>query len=240
MESNQANATSAGSSAEQRERVALTSTRGGILGVKAGMTQVYNENGDAIAVTVIDLRPNVITQVKTQDKNGYQAVQVGFLEKKAKSATKAELGHTKKAGAEGFYHVQEFRLAPKDKIDSLTVGKALSPDFVKAGDLIDLTSVSKGKGVQGGMKRYHMAGGHKTHGASVSHRSLGSIGNRADPGKCFKNKKMPGQMGHVQVTVQNVRVVKVDAENNLLLVHGSVPGPKSSIVTVRRAIKNVG
>ena len=113
----------------------------------------------------------------------------------------------------------------------------LSAEFIKPGDLVDLTAISKGKGFQGGMKRYHMAGGFKTHGASVSHRSLGSIGNRADPGKCFKNKKMAGHMGHVQVTVQNVRVVRVDVENQLLLVHGSVPGPKSGIVTVRRAVE---
>lgn len=228
------------SNAEQRERVALTSARGGILGVKAGMTQVYDEAGNAIAVTVIDLKQNVITQVKTVDKNGYQAVQVGFLDKKAKSSNKAELGHGKKASAESFYHFQEFRLDPKDKMDGLVVGKALSVDFVKPGDFVDLTSVSKGKGYQGGMKRFHMAGGFKTHGASVSHRSLGSIGNRADPGKCFKNKKMPGQMGHIQVTVQNVKVIKVDSANNLLLVHGSVPGPKGSVVTARRAIKNAG
>ncbi len=222
-----------------RERVALTQGRGGILGVKAGMTQVFNENGDSFAVTVIDLKPAVITQVKTKEKNGYQAIQVGFLEKRAKSATKPELGHAKASGGTGYYHYQEFRLAEGETLDGLTVGKVLAPDFLKAGDLVDLTSVSKGKGYQGGMKRFHMAGGFKTHGASVCHRSLGSIGNRADPGKCFKNKKMPGQMGHVQVTVQNVKVIRVDAENQLLLVNGSVPGPRSGIVTVRRRIKNV-
>ncbi|MEK6578654.1 MAG: 50S ribosomal protein L3 [Bdellovibrionota bacterium] len=222
-----------------RERVALTQGRGGILGVKADMTQVFNENGDSFAVTVIDLKPAVITQVKTKEKNGYQAIQVGFLEKRAKSATKPELGHAKASGGTGYYHYQEFRLAEGETLDGLTVGKVLAPDFLKAGDLVDLTSVSKGKGYQGGMKRFHMAGGFKTHGASVCHRSLGSIGNRADTGKCFKNKKMPGQMGHVQVTVQNVKVIRVDAENQLLLVNGSVPGPRSGIVTVRRRIKNV-
>ncbi len=226
------------SASAQRERVALSEGLGGILGVKAGTTQVYDETGDALAVTVIDLKPTVITQIKTKDKNGYAAVQVGFLEKKAKSANKPEAGHAKASASVGFYHYQEFRLGDASKLDGLVVGKVLSPDFVKAGDLVDLTSISKGKGFQGGMKRYHMAGGYKTHGASVSHRQLGSIGNRADPGKCFKNKKMAGQMGNVQVTVQNVRVVKVDAENQLLLVHGSVPGPKSSIVTVRRAKKS--
>lgn len=226
--------------AAPRESVALTFGRGGILGVKAGMTQVYTENGDSVAVTVIDLKPNVITQVKTKDKNGYQAVQVGFLEKKAKSANKPEQGHAKAVNAGGFYHYQEFRLPEDVKMEALSVGKVLSPEFVKEGDLVDLTAVSKGKGFQGGMKRYHMAGGFKSHGASVTHRAIGSIGNRADPAKTFKNKKMAGHMGHEQTTVQNVRVVRVDVENQVLLVHGSVPGPRSGVVTVRRAVKNLG
>jgi large subunit ribosomal protein L3 len=220
-----------------RESVALLQGKGGVLGVKAGMTQVFSENGDSIAVTVIDLSPAVITQVKTLEKNGYNAIQVGFLEKKAKSVSKPEAGHVKASGASGFYHYQEFRLAADAKMDGLAVGKVLSPEFVKAGDLVDMSAVSKGKGFQGGVKRFHMAGGFKTHGASLSHRSLGSIGNRADPAKCFKNKKMPGHMGAHNVTVQNLRVIKVDMENQLLLVHGSVPGPRSGIVTVRKAVK---
>jgi large subunit ribosomal protein L3 len=235
-----ATASSAPTELKSRESIALTQGRGGILGVKAGMTQVYNENGDSIAVTVIDLKPSVITQVKSMEKNGYQAIQVGFLEKKAKAATRPEQGHAKVSDAAGFYHYQEFRLASSDKMDGLMVGKALSADFVKAGECVDLTAVSKGKGYQGGMKRYHMAGGNKTHGASLNHRSLGSIGNRADPAKCFKNKKMAGQMGNVQKTVQNVQVVRVDLENQLMLVHGSIPGPRSGIVTIRRTVKNAG
>jgi large subunit ribosomal protein L3 len=222
-----------------RESVALTQGRGGIIGVKAGMTQVYTDDGDSVAVTVIDLKPAVVTQVKTKEKNGYQAIQIGFMEKKAKAASKPEKGHAKASGAEGFYHYQEFRLAENDKLDGLTVGKILSPEFIKVGDLVDLTAISKGKGFQGGMKRYHMAGGYKTHGASLSHRQLGSIGNRADPGKCWKNKKMAGQMGNVRRTVQNVRVIRVDLENQLILVNGSVPGPKTGIVTVQRAIKKM-
>jgi len=220
-----------------REQVALTQGRGGILGVKAGMTQVFGDDGESIAVTVIDLSPVVITQVKTMAKNGYNAIQVGFLPKKEKASNKAEQGHAKVVGVSGFYHYQEFRLAHDAKMDGLTVGAALSADFVKAGEMVDLSALSKGKGFQGGVKRYHMAGGFKTHGASLSHRSLGSIGNRADPAKCFKNKKMPGHMGAAQTTVQNVRVVKVDIENKLLLVHGSVPGPRSGIVTVSKAVK---
>jgi large subunit ribosomal protein L3 len=225
--------------ASTRESVALTQGRGGIIGVKAGMTQVYTDDGDSVAVTVIDLKPAVITQVKTKEQNGYQAVQVGFMAKKAKAANKPEQGHAKASGADGFYHFQEFRLAETDKLDGLTVGKVLSPEFIQVGDFVDLTATSKGKGYQGGMKRYHMAGGYKTHGASLSHRQLGSIGNRADPAKCWKNKKMAGQMGNVRRTVQNVRVVRVDLENQLLLVHGSVPGPKTGIVTVQRAIKKL-
>jgi len=223
-----------------RERVALTQGRGGILGVKAGMTQVYSENGDSIAVTVIDLKPTVVTQVKTKDTDGYQAIQVGLLEKKEKNASLSEKGHLKKSSATGFYHYQEFRIPENGNTDGLTVGKVLSPEFVKPGDFVDLTAISKGKGFQGGVKRYHMAGGYKSHGASLSHRQLGSIGNRADPGKCFKNKKMAGQMGNEQITVQNVRVIRVDVENQLLLVHGSVPGPRSGIVTIRRTVKNAG
>src|ERR1700746_2959901 len=222
-----------------REQIALTCARGGILGVKAGMTQIFTEDGDSVAVTVIDLKPSVITQVRTKEKDGYLAVQVGFLEKKAKSATKAEQGHAKKSGSTGFYHYQEFRFDDKASLDGFTVGKTLSAEFVKPGDLVDLTSVSKGKGFQGVMKRYHYAGGFKSHGASVCHRQIGSIGNRADPGRVFPGKKMNRHMGHVQTTVQNVKVVRVDTENQLLLVHGSVPGPRTGIVTIQRAIKAV-
>lgn len=220
-----------------RERVALSGGRGGIFGIKAGMTQVYNEQGDSVAVTVIDLQSSVITQVKTPAKEGYTAVQIGFVEKKAKSANKAEQGHVKASGATGFYHYQEFRLPEDTNMDGLTVGKVLSPEFLKEGDLVDITARSKGKGFQGGMKRWHFGGGPRSHGHSVTHRALGSIGNRADPSKVFKNKKMAGHMGDEQVTIQNVRVVRVDAENQLLLVHGSVPGPRSGVVTIRRAVK---
>jgi large subunit ribosomal protein L3 len=218
-------------------KVALTQGLGGILGIKAGMTQVFNENGDSLPVTVIDLKQVVITQVKSVEKNGYNAIQVGMLPKKEKATTKPERGHAKPSNQPGFHHLQEIRLPVDASLDGLTVGKVLSPDFVKAGDLIDISARSKGKGFQGGMKRYHMAGGFKTHGASVTHRSLGSIGNRADPGKTFKNKKMPGQMGHENTTVQNVKVVRVDTENGLLLVNGSVPGPRSGIVMIQKAVR---
>lgn len=223
-----------------RVGVPLVAGRGGILGIKAGMTQIFDESGSVIAVTVIDLKPAFVTQVKTLDKEGYVAVQVGFLPKKEKSALKPELGHARGVGIPGFYHYQEFRLPNDSDLSDITVGKTLSCEFIKKGDWVDLTSISKGKGYQGGVKRYHMAGGYKSHGASLSHRQLGSIGNRADPGKCFKNKKMPGQMGHQQVTIQGVRVVQVDLVHSLLLVHGSVPGPKSGIVSIRRTVKAAG
>jgi large subunit ribosomal protein L3 len=230
LENNQAGAV-------ERKRVVLSDERSGVLGLKAGMTQVFDEAGNAIAVTVIDLSDNVVTQVKSETKEGYSAVQVGFLAKKASRATRPEQGHVKAASAGGFYHYQEFRVQKAASLTDIVVGSVLSAGFVKEGDLVDLTAISKGKGYQGGMKRYHMHGGFKTHGASVSHRSLGSIGNRADPAKVFKNKKMAGHMGHEQVTVQNVRVVRVDLEAGVLLVHGSVPGPKSGVVTIRKAVK---
>jgi len=220
-----------------RDAVALTQGLGGILGVKAGMTQVYDDKGELLAVTVIDLPGAIVTQVKTTATDGYNAIQVGLLPKKAKSATRAEQGHAKKSGSTGFYHYEEFRLPADAKMDGLSVGQVLSPEFVAAGESVDVSARSKGKGYQGGMKRFHMAGGFKSHGASVSHRSLGSIGNRADPAKCFKNKKMPGHMGHENTTIQIVQVVRVDKENGVLLVHGSVPGPKAGVVTLRRAVK---
>lgn len=214
--------------------VVLTGERAGILGVKAGMTQIYNQDGDIVPVTVIDLKSTVVTQVKNKDRDGYSAVQVGISPKKPNRTNKAEKNHFKKSGNPGYYHVVEFRL---DKTDGIAEGAVLSPDFVKEGELVDVTGVSKGKGFQGGMKRYNMSGNYKTHGASLSHRSLGSIGNRADPGKCFKNKKMPGQMGNERVTSQNLRVVSIDKENNVILVKGSIPGPKNAVVMVRKAIK---
>lgn len=216
----------------------LSSERGGIMGVKAGMTQFFNDDGAAMAVTVVDLAPNTVTQVKTKAKEGYSAVQVGVLSKEEHRSNKAELGHAKKSGTTPHYFVQEFRFSDDKAVSELAAGTVLTAEFIKEGDLVDIVAISKGKGFQGGMKRYHMGGGAASHGASISHRSLGSIGNRADPGKCFKNKKMPGQMGNVRTTVQNVRVVKIDLEKGLLLLNGSVPGPKSGIVTIRKAIKS--
>jgi large subunit ribosomal protein L3 len=215
----------------------LSSGLGGILGVKAGMTQVYSEDGRALAVTVVEIKTNTVTQVKKADKHGYSAVQVGFLPKKESRVNSAEKGHFKKSGTPGFYHAQEFRFANDSAIDSLTEGQTLTSEFIKAGDLVDVSAVSKGKGFQGTMKKYNYSGSFKTHGASVNHRSLGSIGMRADPGKVFKGKKMPGHMGHKKVSIQNLTVVRVDLEKGIVLVHGSIPGPISGIVTIRKAVK---
>ena len=215
----------------------LSAGLGGILGVKAGMTQVYAEDGRSLAVTVVEIKRNTVTQVKKSDKHGYSAVQIGFLPKKESRVNKAEKGHFKKSGVPGFYHAQEFRFENDKAIETLTEGQSITAEFIKAGDLVDVSAVSKGKGFQGTMKKYHYHGGNATHGASVNHRSIGSIGMRADPGKVFKGKPMPGHMGHINVSIQNVKVVRVDLEKGIVLLHGSVPGPRSGIVTLRRAVK---
>jgi large subunit ribosomal protein L3 len=217
----------------------LTAELGGVLGVKAGMTQVYAEDGRSLAVTVLEIKRNTVTQVKKSDKHGYSAVQVGFLPKKESRVNRAEQGHYKKSGQAGYYHAQEFRFGNDSAVEALSEGQALTAEFIKAGDLVDVSAVSKGKGFQGTMKKYNYSGGFKSHGASVNHRQIGSIGMRADPGKVFKGKKMPGHMGHVNVSIQNLVVVRVDLEKGIVLVHGSVPGPRSGIVTIRKAVKGV-
>ncbi len=222
---------------KQNTKPTLSAGLGGILGVKSGMTQVYAEDGRSLAVTVVEVKPNYVTQVKKSEKHGYSAVQIGFLPKKESRVNKAENGHFKKSGQPGYYHSQEFRFDNDQAIESLSEGNVLSADFIKAGDLVDVSAVSKGKGFQGTMKKYNYSGSYKTHGASVNHRSIGSIGMRAEPGKVFKGKPMPGHMGHVKVSIQNVKVVKVDVEAGIVLLHGSVPGPRSGIVTIRKAVK---
>ena len=222
---------------KQENKATLSAGLGGIMGVKSGMTQVYAEDGRSLAVTVVEIKPNYVTQVKKSDKHGYSAVQVGILPKKESRSNLAEKGHFKKSGLSSVYHAQEFRFSDDKAIESLTDGTVLTAEFIKAGDLVDVQAVSKGKGTQGVMKKYHYSGGFKSHGASVNHRQIGSIGMRADPGKVFKGKPMPGHMGHIKVSIQNVKVVRVDLEKGLVLLHGSVPGPKSGIVTIRRAVK---
>lgn len=218
-------------------KATLSAGLGGVLGVKAGMTQVYDDKGAALAVTVVEIKPNTVTQVKMKEKEGYSAVQVGFLPKKESRLTKTEKGHFKKSGQAGFYHTQEFRFADDAAIAALKPGTELTAEFLKEGDLVDVSAVSKGKGFQGVMKRHNYAGGRDSHGHSISHRQIGSIGNRADPGKVFKGKPMAGHMGHKKVSIQNLKVVKIDLERGVVLIHGSVPGPRSGIVTIRKAVK---
>jgi len=207
-----------------------------IYGTKTGMTRIFDEEGRSIPVTVISLKDNtVITQVKTVEKEGYTSVQLGFRAKKAQRVNKAEKGHFQKAGAPGFYFVEEFRLAKADP--ALAVGASISPDFLTAGLMIDVQGTTKGKGFQGVVKMWNFGGQPMSHGHSVSHRSPGSIGNRADPGRVFPGHKMAKHMGMVQQTTQNLKVVSYDAENKLLLIEGAVPGPKSWTIRITKARK---
>lgn len=209
-----------------------------IYGVKAGMTRVFDEEGRSVPVTVVSLKDNtVVTQVKTGEKEGYFGVQLGFRAKKAQRVNKAEKGHFQKAGVPGFYHVEEYRL---DKADpALSVGASISTDFLTPGLVIDVQGTTKGKGFQGSMKVWNFGGQPATHGHSVSHRSPGSIGNRADPGRVFPGKKMAKHLGTVTQTTQNLKVVSYDPETKLLLVAGAVPGNKNSVVRITKAKKKI-
>lgn len=207
----------------------------GILATKVGMTQIYNDEGVLVPVTVLQAGPCVVTQVKTVENDGYEAVQVGFGEIREKLVNKPAKGHFEKAGVAVKRFVKEFRF---DNAADYTVGQEIKADMFAAGDHIDATAVSKGKGYQGAIKRHGQSRGPMTHGSKY-HRHAGSNGAASDPSRVFPGKKMPGQMGHVKVTVQNLEVVRVDAENNLLLVKGAVPGPKKSLVTIKDSVKSL-
>ena len=204
-----------------------------ILATKVGMTQIFNENGALVPVTVLQAGPCVVTQVKTEENDGYKAVQVGFVDKREKLVSKPVKGHFDKAGVSYKRYVREFRL---ENAEEYSVKDEIKADIFAAGDKIDATAISKGKGFQGAIKRHGQHRGPMAHGSKF-HRHQGSNGSATTPGRVFKGKGMPGQMGRVQVTVQNLSVVKVDAENNLILVKGAVPGPKKSLVTVRETVK---
>ena len=221
-----------------------------ILATKVGMTQIFNEDGVLIPVTVLQAGPCVVTQVKTSENDGYNAEQVGFSEKKERITTKdvsgkkvirnphgagkAEMGHFKKANTTAKVFVREFRF---DNVDEYEVGTSvIKADVFAVGDKIDATATSKGKGFASGIKRYGMATGPKTHG-SKHHRHTGSSGSATTPGRVFKGKKMPGHMGNVRITIQNLEIVKIDAENDLILVRGAVPGPKKSLVMIKETVK---
>jgi large subunit ribosomal protein L3 len=203
----------------------------GLIGRKLGMTQIFDEQGLARPVTVIEAGPCVVTQVRSAGKDGYDAVQLGFGI--AKKLNKPQAGHVRASG----HQVKTLREFKADDYGAVEVGQVFKADTFAAGDLVDVVGTSKGRGFQGGMKRHGFRGGPKTHGQSDRARAPGSIGSSATPGRVFKGLKMAGHMGHERVTVQNLTVLRVDAERNLLLVEGSVPGPNNGTLLIKRAIK---
>ena len=204
-----------------------------ILTTKVGMTQIFNEDGVLTPVTVLQAGPCVVTQVKTVENDGYAAIQVGFGEIREKLVNKPMKGHFAQAGVAPKRFVREFRL---EDAESYVVGQEIKADMFAVGDKIDATAKSKGKGYQGAIKRHGQSRGPMTHGSKY-HRHAGSNGSATTPGRVFKGKKMPGHMGAVKVTVQNLEVVRVDAEQNLILVKGAVPGPKKSLVMIKNTTR---
>ena len=205
-----------------------------ILATKVGMTQIFNEDGVLTPVTVLQAGPCVVTQVKTVENDGYSAVQVGFVDKREKLVNKPLKGHFEKAGVSYKRYVRELKL---EDAESYTLAQEIKADIFEAGDKVDATAISKGKGFQGAIKRHGQHRGPMTHGSKF-HRHQGSNGACSDPSKVFKGKGMPGHMGAKQITIQNLEIVKVDAENNLLLVKGAVPGPKKALVTIKETVKS--
>lgn len=205
----------------------------GLIGKKQGMTQVFGENGQSIPVTVIEVGPCVVIQRKTREKDGYDAVQVGFASQKNHRCSRAALGRFQKAGATPLKHLHEFSV---EEGDPLKEGESVTAAIFEGLTYVSVTGVSKGKGFQGVVRRHSMAGGPLTHGGH-SKRRIGAIGQRSYPGRVAKDHHMPGHMGHVQVTQQNLRVVQVRKEDNLLLVRGAVPGPTGGIVIVKKALR---
>ncbi|RHP30953.1 50S ribosomal protein L3 [Lachnotalea sp. AF33-28] len=204
-----------------------------ILATKVGMTQIFSEDGTLTPVTVLQAGPCVVTQVKTADNDGYEAVQVGFMDKRERLVNKPLKGHFDKAGVSCKRYVKEFKL---ENAADYKVADEIKADIFAAGDKVDATAISKGKGFQGAIKRHGQHRGPMAHGSKF-HRHAGSNGSATTPGRVFKGKKMPGQMGHKKITIQNLEVVRVDVENNLILVKGAVPGPKKALVTLKETVK---
>ena len=204
-----------------------------IIAKKVGMTQIFTEIGTLIPVTVLEAGPCVVVQKKTMENDGYEAIQVGYTDAKPKHVTKPMKGHFDKAGVTAKKYVKEFRL---EDISSYEVGAEIKADVFAAGDRVDVSGVSKGKGFQSTIKRYKAQRGPMGHG-SKSHRVVGSMSSGTTPGRVKKNKKMPGHMGHVNVTIQNIEVVRADAEKNLILVKGAVPGPKGAVLVIKDSVK---
>jgi len=205
----------------------------GIIGKKLGMTQIFLEDGTRVPVTVVQAGPCYVVQKKTAETDGYSAVQVGFESVAASTANKPELGHCTKSGQGVFRYLREFKMTAASE---MSVGDSITVDQFSPDDLIDVTGTSIGKGFQGVIKRWNFKGGRASHGSRF-HRAPGSIGASATPSRVFKNKKMPGQMGNCKVTVQRLKVVRVDAADNLLLIKGAVPGHKNSIVMIKQSVK---
>lgn len=206
----------------------------GLVGKKCGMTRVFTEDGSSIPVTVIEVLPNKVTQIKTLERDGYQAIQVTTGKRKRSRVSKPAAGHYAKANVEPGRGLWEFRV---DNIEGYNIGSELKVDLFSEGQMIDVTGTTKGKGYGGVIKRWHFAAQDATHGNSLSHRAPGSIGQRQSPGKVFKGKKMAGHLGDVQRTILSQRIVKIDHEKNLVLVKGAVPGATGGSVIIRAAIK---
>ena len=205
-----------------------------LLGRKVGMTRIYNEDGSATPVTVLEMTPNKVSQVKSLEIDGYTAIQLVAGSKKASRVNKAQAGHFSKANTEAGSQICESRV---DNIEDYELGSEIKVDIFEEGQLIDVTGTSKGKGFAGVLKRYNFAGKDATHGNSINHRTPGSIGQNQTPGRVFKGKKMTGHMGDVRTTTQNLTVVRVDLDKNLLLVQGAVPGATGGHVSVKAAVK---
>ena len=204
-----------------------------ILAKKLGMTQIFDETGRVIPVTVVEAGPNAVVQKKTVENDGYDAVQVGFVDLKEKKATKPVKGHFAKAGVTPKRFVRELRL---DDVSGLNVGDEIKADIFEAGDKVDVAGISKGKGYAGTIKRWGQHRGPMTHGSGY-HRGPGSMGMCSDPGRVFKGKRLPGHMGVERVTIQNLAVVRVDAEKNIVLIKGGVPGPKGGLLIIKNTVK---
>ena len=206
----------------------------GIIGKKIGMTQIFDEVGKVIPVTVIEAGPCVVTQKKTTENDGYEAVQLGFIDAKEKQLSKPAKGHFAKAGVSAKKHLKEFRL---EDCTALNVGDTITAETFAAGEKVDVTGITKGHGYTGAIKRWNHHTLCSTHGVGPIHREVGSMGANSTPSRVFKNKKMAGQYGNEQVTVLNLKVVKIDAEKNLIAVKGAIPGAKNGIVFIRDSVK---
>lgn len=206
----------------------------GIIGKKVGMTQIFDEKGNIIPVTVIEAGPCAVTQIKTMEKDGYQALQLGFENIAEKRLTKAEAGHLKKSGSSMKKHLKEFRL---EDISGFKEGDTIASDIFAAGEKVDVTGITKGRGYTGVVKRWNQRILRMTHGTGPVHRQVGSMGGTSTPSRVFKNKLMPGQYGCEKVTVLNLSVVKVDKEKNIIALKGAVPGARGGIVFIRNTVK---